>query len=136
MVGELDAAIQRYHDGGVDLVKGNPERQKAVFSRRPDATLMNPTGIVARGPEQIDATVDGVASQFSEGVIEFERIAYQARDQLACIVEVERWDAQVAGVEQRSSGEIRVTSVLVPEDGTWKVWHRHADPIPVKPPPG
>jgi hypothetical protein len=41
----------------------------------------------------------------------------------------ERYRAKVGGREDLSPMALRVTSILRPEDGTWKVVHRHADPI-------
>jgi ketosteroid isomerase-like protein len=41
----------------------------------------------------------------------------------------ERYRAKVGGREDLSPMALRVTSILKPEDGTWKVVHRHADPI-------
>jgi hypothetical protein len=46
---ELDAAIERYHAAAFELVNGNPEPQKAVFSRSDDVTLVNPVGFVGPG---------------------------------------------------------------------------------------
>ena len=48
---------------------------------------------------------------------------------LACIVEVERYRAKVGGSENITPVSLRVTSILRAEDGTWKIVHRHADPI-------
>ena len=48
---------------------------------------------------------------------------------LACIVEVERYRAKVGGSENITPVTLRVTSILRAEDGTWKIVHRHADPI-------
>jgi hypothetical protein len=76
-----------------------------------------------------------VAARFREGEIGFERISQDFTSELAYIVEVERWQAKVGGSRDISSGALRVTSVLHPEDGTWKVLHRHADPISPIPPP-
>lgn len=75
------------------------------------------------------------STRFTKGVIEFERVAQQTTPQLAYIAEIERWQAKVAGSDEVSSGELRVTSILRPEDGTWKVIHRHADPITTARPP-
>jgi ketosteroid isomerase-like protein len=49
--------------------------------------------------------------------------------ELAYIVEVERFKAKVGGKEDISPLALRVTSIFRPEEGTWKVVHRHADPI-------
>jgi ketosteroid isomerase-like protein len=48
---------------------------------------------------------------------------------LACIVVVERYRAKVGGSENITPVTLRVTSILRAEDGTWKIVHRHADPI-------
>ena len=48
---------------------------------------------------------------------------------LACIVEVERYRAKVGGSENITPVTLRVTSILRAEDGTWKIVHRHTDPI-------
>jgi len=47
----------------------------------------------------------------------------------ADILEIERWRAKVSGRTGVDSFELRVTSTFRREDGTWKLVHRHADPI-------
>jgi ketosteroid isomerase-like protein len=44
-------------------------------------------------------------------------------------VEVERLESKVGGREEVAPLSLRVTSVFRPEDGRWKLVHRHADPI-------
>jgi ketosteroid isomerase-like protein len=48
---------------------------------------------------------------------------------------VENYRAKVGGSDEFSPAGLRVTSIFRPEDGTWKVVHRHADPaIGAQPP--
>ena len=49
--------------------------------------------------------------------------------ELAYVVEVEQLQAKVYGGEDITPYALRVTMIFRPEDGTWKVVHRHADPI-------
>ena len=55
---------------------------------------------------------------------------------LASIHEVERWRAKVAGRTEPSGFDLRVTSTFRHEDDTWKLVHRHADPIGTAHPDG
>jgi ketosteroid isomerase-like protein len=52
-----------------------------------------------------------------------------ASDDLACVVEVERGRSKVGGGEELVPVAVRVTSLFRLEHGTWKLVHRHADPI-------
>jgi ketosteroid isomerase-like protein len=65
----------------------------------------------------------------------FETIASCITPELAYVVEIERFEARIGGNEDLAKGALRVTSVLRPEDGKWKVVHRHADPITASRPP-
>jgi len=59
----------------------------------------------------------------------FDLIAKYETPELAYLVEVERFRAKVGGRDELVPVALRVTSVFRPEDGAWKVAHRHADPI-------
>jgi ketosteroid isomerase-like protein len=56
-------------------------------------------------------------------------VAKYVTSELAYIVEVESYQARVGGGEDITPVALRVTSIFRPEDGTWKIVHRHADPI-------
>ena len=83
-----------------------------------------------RGWEQVDETIDRAASNFRDDEIEgFEIVAKYGTPELAYIVEIERTKAKVGGREDVAPSALRVTMIFRPEEGTWKVVHRHADPI-------
>ena len=127
---DVDNAIERSHSAMSEIVKGNPEPCKELFSHREDVTLGNPFGPFARGWQQAVATFTAAAARYREGeVVAFEPIARHVTDALACIVEMERYRVKVGGSDDRAAISLRVTSVFRPEDGTWKLVHRHADPI-------
>jgi ketosteroid isomerase-like protein len=56
-------------------------------------------------------------------------VAKYVTSELDYIVEVERYRTKVGGSEDITPVTLRVTSILRPEGGTWKIMHRHADPI-------
>jgi ketosteroid isomerase-like protein len=134
MGGELEAAIERYHAAAAEFIKGNPEPQKAVFSRGEDVSLVNPLGLVGCGWVEVEAAMERGCAPFSKAsdgeVLGFERLAQQVTAELAYVVEIERYRARFGATVGVASIDLRVTSVLRPENGTWKVVHRHADAIP------
>ncbi len=56
-------------------------------------------------------------------------MATYAASSLATILDIERWKARVGDRDEVSPFDLRVTSTFRLEDGTWKIVHRHADPI-------
>jgi ketosteroid isomerase-like protein len=127
---DLDHFIDQYHQALDEFFRGNPEPAKMLYSHREDASLANPFGPVAVGWENVDETMERAASNYRDGgATGFETLATYVTPDLAYLVEVERFEAKVGGEEEMASGALRVTSVLRPEGGAWKILHRHADPI-------
>lgn len=127
---DFDDVIEQYHQALDDIVKGNPEGYKRVYSHRDDVTLANPFGPAVRGWEHVAQTLERAASNYRDGeATGFERIATCITPELAYIVEVERCQSKVGGRDDLTPIAVRVTSIFRPEGGTWKVVHRHADPI-------
>jgi ketosteroid isomerase-like protein len=91
-------------------------------------------GLVGRGWAEVEAAMERGCAPFSEAsdgeALGFERLAQQVTAELAYIVEIERYRATFGATIGAVSIDLRVTSVLRPENGTWKVVHRHADAIP------
>ena len=126
---DFDEAVEHYHRAAGEFVKGNPEPYKMVFSHREDVSLANPFGPVVRGWKQVAETMERAASLYRDCEITFENVAKYVTADLAYMVEVERIKAKLGGREDVAPVALRTTSILRPEDGTWKVVHRHADPI-------
>jgi ketosteroid isomerase-like protein len=135
-VDDLDQVVEQYHLALGEIVKGNPEPLKMVYYHREDVTLANPFGPPVRGWEQAAATMERAASNYRDGeIVGFENVAKYVTPEFAYIVEVERYKAKVGGGEELAPIALRVTSIFRPEEGTWKVVHRHADPITTARPP-
>jgi ketosteroid isomerase-like protein len=129
-VDDFDQVLEQCQQALREFPKGNPEPMKVMFSHREDVTLANPFGPPARGWEQVAETSDRAASQIRDGEItSFETVAKYVTPELAYVVWIERVKAKIGGRPDAAPFALRVTMIFRPEDGAWKVVHRHADPI-------
>jgi ketosteroid isomerase-like protein len=126
----VDELIEQFNRAQGELLKGNPEPAKEFCSHRQDVTLANPLGPVVRGWEQVAAITDHAASQVRDGeIVDVETVSKYVTSELAYVVRVERTKAKVGGQDVLTPISLRVTLIMRPEDGVWKIVHRHADPI-------
>jgi ketosteroid isomerase-like protein len=101
-----------------------------LYSRAEDVTLGNPFGPFVRGRQAVADAVAAAAGRYRDGKVEgFDFVARHETDNMACVVEVERFRAKVGGGYEVANVSLRVTGVYRREDGEWKLVHRHADPI-------
>lgn len=99
------------------IAKGDPSAFFELFSQREDATLANPFGPPVRGRSEIEAAGRQAASHYRDGrAIEFDTIAKCVTAELACLLEVERFEAKVGGSLEVTPVSLRVTSIFRPED--------------------
>ena len=127
---DLDEVLEQFHLAQGVFAKGNAEPCMRFFSHREDVTLNNPLSPPARGWDEVAAAAERAASPFRDGdATSFETIAKYVTSELAYIVEIERGEAKVGASEEMTPWALRATMIFRPEDGTWKVVHRHADPI-------
>jgi ketosteroid isomerase-like protein len=132
---DLDQFVERYHRALGDFMKGNSEPAQELFSEREDVTLGNPFGPFVRGSTQVIETMERAATHYRDGEASgFDSISKYVGPDLAYIVEVERLRSKVGGREDISPVNLRVTSIFRREDGSWKLVHRHADPITTEQP--
>jgi len=129
-VDDVDQLIEQYQLALDEFVKGNPEPAKKLFSHREDVSLANPLGPPARGWELVAQTIERAASQIRDGEdLRFETVAKYVTPELAYVVWLERVKAKLGAREDVAPFTLRVTIIFGPEDGVWKIVHRHADPI-------
>jgi ketosteroid isomerase-like protein len=127
---DLDRFVGQYHQALDEFFRGNPNPAKLLYSHLDDVSLANPFGPVAIGWQEVAETMERAASNYRDGgATGFETLAAYVTPELAYLVEVERFEAKIGGKEEVVSGALRVTSVLRPEAGGWRIVHRHADPI-------
>jgi ketosteroid isomerase-like protein len=135
-VDDVDQLIDQYHQALDEFMKGDPQPVKELFSHRDDVTLANPLGPPAHGWEQVGATIEHAASQFRDGrLVGVEIVEKHATPEFAYTVWLERAEGKVGGREDIAPSTLRVTMIYRPEEGEWKVVHRHADPITTPRPP-
>jgi ketosteroid isomerase-like protein len=133
---ELAEFVSQYHRALDEFFRGNADQAKALYSHADDATLGNPFGPVAVGWDRVAEAIERAASNYRDGrATDFDTLATCVTPDLAYLVEVERFEAKVRGREDIALGSLRVTTILRPEDGQWRIVHRHADPITAARPP-
>ena len=129
-VDELDEVLERFKLAANELLKGNPKPVQNMFSHREDVSLANPFGPPVRGWEQVAETIERAASNFRDAEYGgIETIAKHVTPELSYVVLLEPQKAKLGGSEDVTPFTLRVTMIFRPEDGEWKIVHRHADPI-------
>ena len=129
-VEDFDKVVEQYHLAIGEFMKGNPEPAKRMFSHREDVTLANPRGVVAHGWKQVAEAMERAASSRRDGeAADFEIVEKSVTPELAYVVEIERLKGKFGEGEDLAPYDLRVTMIFRPEDGAWKVVHRHADQI-------
>jgi ketosteroid isomerase-like protein len=129
-VDDVDQLLEQWHPASGEFLKGNPEPVKKMWSHREDVTLANPYGPPVRGWEQVAEVIDRAASQVRDGeLVSVEIVERHVTAELAYVVHIEGPEAKIGGGEDITPFSLRVTMIFRPEEGEWKIVHRHADPI-------
>ena len=129
-VDDVDQLIEQFHLAQGEFTKGNPGPVKKLFSHREDVSLANPFGPPVHGWEQVAETMEHASSLCRDGeLVGSEIVAKYVTAELAYVVEIERPKAKLGGREGITPWALRATMIFRPEEGTWKIVHRHADPI-------
>jgi SnoaL-like domain len=130
-VNDLEEVVGRYHQACDEFARGDAEPVKALYAHTDDVTLANPfVGLPVHGWTGVAEALDFASSNFRDGAMSrSERVATYIGDDLATIVELEHWQAKVAGRDEANPFLLRVTTTFRLDGDSWKMVHRHADPI-------
>jgi ketosteroid isomerase-like protein len=129
-VDDVDKLIEQYYRAQREFLRGNPDPVKNLFSHREDVTLANPYGPPVRGWQKVAKAIEHAASLRSDGTfLGWQIVAKYVSAELAYVVQIERAEAKIGAREDITPLTVRSTMIFRPEDGEWKVAHRHADPI-------
>jgi len=114
------------------FAQGDATQGKDLCSQRDDVTLFGGASGYEHGWEQVGPRYSWASSNFSGGQMTSQVLATHVSGDLACTVELERWDVRLASTGAAATIELRVTHVYRREEGSWKVIHRHADRLTPK----
>lgn len=129
-IDDVDELIERYFRAQGEFLRGNPEPVKDLFSHREDVTLANPYSPSVRGWDGVAKTIEHAAALRSDGTfLSWRILAKYATAELGYVVQVERAEAKIGSREDITPYAVRATMIFRPEEGEWKIVHRHADPI-------
>jgi ketosteroid isomerase-like protein len=129
-IDDVDRLIEQFRLAQDEFLEGNAGPTLKLFSHREDVTLCNPLGPPAVGWAQVAQTIEHAASLCRDGnEVAIETVAKHVTPELAYLLEIQRGKARFGGSEDTTPFALRVTMIFRPEDGVWKIVHRHADPI-------
>ena len=66
-VEDVDRLIEQFQQALGEFVKGNPEPDKELFSRKVDVTLANPLGPPVRGGDEVAKAIERAATTIRDG---------------------------------------------------------------------
>lgn len=128
---EFSSFLQTWEEAQEAFVNGDPSIWKANASHETDATIFGGFGGFEKGWDEVGSRYDWAASQFQPSGAT-KAVAYLSKGEsgdLAFAVSIERSQVRTgAGAEVRDLA-LRVTQIFRRENGSWKLLHRHADPM-------
>ncbi len=129
MPSDLDDIKQHYRRSLEAFIQGNPEPQKALWSRGDDVTLANPLGPPAKGIDAVFEAMNRAAAMTRDGTdLTYDLSSYETAD-LAYELALQSQKVRLGGSPDLVHTSLRVTTILRREDDGWKLLQRHADPI-------
>jgi ketosteroid isomerase-like protein len=126
----FDSAVEAFRSQALPaFLHGDHTTNAAHFSRKDDVTLANPLGPPRVGRVEVEQAIEAAAANFTDGSVRCEEISRYSTPDLGYIVQLERCEVQLAGSDGMAPSSLRVTMIFRREGDTWRVAHRHADPI-------
>lgn len=120
--------IERSRDSNVSLMKGDAERYLSLIATAPDFTLMSPFGgEPSRGIPTREKS-ERLGKFFRNGTFEQEVVQAYGSADMVVLALIERATVEVGGLPSQPWA-LRVTLVYRREGESWRMVHRHADPL-------
>lgn len=111
-------------------VSGDAAPLGEIVARHSPATFFGPQGGYRQDAEAVWSQYESDARAFeSGGEGQFEILHMEASDGLAYWVGFQRATAHLRGRPEAIPFNLRVTELFRREGNTWKLIHRHADPL-------
>lgn len=111
-------------------VSGDAEPLGRIVAQQSPASFMSPAGGVVKGTQAVWSRYENDACRFEPGsTTELEIIDMAAGDTVAYWTGIQQAQARMKGQAEAVANKLRVTEVFRREGDSWKLVHRHADPL-------
>ena len=129
--GDREAAelVRRSEESNDALMRGDVDRYRALTPISDDFTLMAPFGgVPTRGSQLTPERWDAMRTFFRNGSLTVEPVQTYRSGDIAVLALIEHARVEVGGLPAQD-WSLRVTLVFRRDGGTWRLAHRHADPL-------
>jgi len=112
-------------------LRGDSHAAAELMAHTPTFTIFGPFGGPSpRGWSEDTAKAQAAAARvFQGGTVEIELLQSFVSDNLVVLVAIERSQVLFSGQDEPRAWDLRTTQVLERYGDTWKIVHRHADPL-------
>jgi ketosteroid isomerase-like protein len=111
-------------------VSGDAVPLGRIVAQQSPASFMSPGGGVVKGTQAVWSRYEKDAGRFEAGsTTELEIIDMAAGDTVAYWTGIQQAQARMKGQAEAVANKLRVTEVFRREGDSWKLVHRHADPL-------
>jgi ketosteroid isomerase-like protein len=125
----MDALIKLSEESNAALMRGDIDRYQELISLTDDFTIMAPFG--GTPTRRVDFTSEQMSAMgrfFKNGTLEQEVVSTYGSSDMVVLALIERAYVEVGGLPSQLWA-LRVTLVYRKEGTTWRLAHRHADPL-------
>ncbi len=126
------AFLPQWEEAQTRFINGDPSLWKQSASHRDDAMILGAFGGYGeKGWDAVGARYDWASSQYKPGgaTLKVEYLGIVVSGDLAFTVGIERQTGARVGDQNPTQRALRATQIFRREGGTWKLLHRHADPL-------
>jgi len=122
------ALIARSHDANAALMRGDSDRWQALSPLTDDFVLMSPFGGKPSQGQYTPEQIAKIGAFFRNGSFEQEVVQTWRGEDIVVLALIERATVEVGGLPAQPWA-LRVTLVYRRDGNTWRLAHRHADPL-------
>ena len=124
---DVRTLVEESRDANAALMRGDVDRYRELVRLADDFTLMSPFGgRPARGDDA--KRLEPLRTFFKGGTLEQDLVHVYASEDLIVLAVIERAHVAVGGLPAQDWA-LRVTLVYRREGPSWRLVHRHADPL-------
>ena len=126
----FDSFLKQRQEASDAFVNGDVNPLDKISVHDSPATIFGPRGDCVQGAKSVNEVNANGASQFKPGSKNTFDILHKGSDSsIAYLVYIQHVVAQMKDKSDGVPMDLRVTEIFRCENGRWKLFHRHADPL-------